>query len=130
LEEFASGPALVARYNEEAGAHLLRGEDVLAAVTAGDPVAVEIVRSAGVALGVSVAWLVNVLDPEAVIVGGGLGSAPGLYWESFVAATREHIWSETQRNLPIFHAALGPDAGIVGAAATVLHRGPPYESSI
>jgi glucokinase len=113
LEEFASGPALAARFGVE------RGEDVLAAAAAGDQAALEVVESAGVALGVSVAWLVNVLDPQAIIVGGGLGLAGGRYWDSFVAATREHIWAESSRDLPILMAALGPDAGLIGAAAAV-----------
>jgi glucokinase len=59
-----------------------------------------------------------VLDPEAVIVGGGLGLAGGLYWESFVQATRAHIYAEDTRQLPILPAALGADVGIIGAAAT------------
>lgn len=122
LEEFASGPALVARYNRQAQTSFERGEDVLAAVEAGDEIAIEIVKTAGEALGVSAGWLVNVLDPEAVIVGGGLGSAKGLYWNSFVASTRRHIWSETNRDLPILAAALGPEAGIVGAAAAILQK--------
>lgn len=122
LEEFASGPALVARYNAAVDHPLLDGKAVLAAVTLGDRTAANVVHSAGAALGVSVGWLVNVLDPEAIIVGGGLGSAEGLYWESFVESTREHIWSESHRNLPINHAALGPDAGVVGAAAAALPR--------
>lgn len=119
LEEFASGPALVARYNQATGAHLLGAESVMAAALTGDATASAILRSGGEALGVSVGWLVNVLDPEAVIVGGGLGSADGLYWDAFVASARTHIWSDTNRDLPIVHAALGPDAGMIGAAATV-----------
>jgi glucokinase len=111
LEEFASGPALATRYSA------VRAEDVLAAAAAGDHAAIQVVESAGVALGVSVGWLVNVLDPEAIIVGGGLGLAGGRYWDSFVAATREHIWADTSRDLPILMAALGPDAGLIGAAA-------------
>jgi glucokinase len=122
LEEIASGPGLVAAYNAATGQHVMRGEAVLAAAATGDEQAIQVVGAAGAALGVSVGWLVNVLDPEAVIVGGGLGSAPGLYWESFVAATRGHIWSDTNRELPILHAALGPEAGIVGAAATAARR--------
>jgi glucokinase len=100
------------------------GEDVLAAVKAGDSLAIEVVSSAGEMLGVTVGWLVNVLDPEAVIVGGGLGSTEGLYWESFMTATRCHIWSDTNRNIPIIHASLGPDAGFIGAAAAVFQRQP------
>ena len=116
LEDFASGPALVARYRAESGRPASRGEEVLSAAAAGDAAAVAVVRSAGEALGGSVGFLVNVLDPEAVVVGGGLGLAGGLYWEAFVAATRAHVWSEATRGLPILRAALGPDAGVIGAA--------------
>ena len=131
LEEIASGPGLVSRYNEalrNAPAPRLghdpvsRGEEVLAAVEAGDNLAIEVVESSAALLGVSVGWLVNVLDPEAVVVGGGLGMAGGLYWDHLVASTRAHIWSDTNRDLPILPAALGVDAGFIGAAATIFRR--------
>ncbi len=119
LEEFASGPALVARYNQHGAKRATRGEDVTAGAEANDPIASKVVRSAGAALGNSVGFLINILDPEAVIVGGGLGLAGGLYWSSFVASTRQHIWSDTARNLPILPAVLGTDAGLIGAAARI-----------
>jgi glucokinase len=122
LEEIASGPALVARYNARRPGGAACGQDVTAAAMAGDDVAVDVLRSAGEALGVSVAFLVNALDPVAVVVGGGLGTAGGVYWDSFVAATRRHIWSETIRDVPILPAALGVDAGFIGAAATMYRR--------
>ncbi|HNB53928.1 MAG TPA: ROK family protein, partial [Anaerolineales bacterium] len=110
LENFASGPALAARFG------VTKGEDVFAASQGGDARAEEVIRSAGAALGNSVGWLVNVLDPEAVIVGGGLGLAGNLYWQAFEASTRAHIWSDTTRPLPILPARLGVDAGLIGAA--------------
>jgi glucokinase len=122
LEEFASGPALVTRYNQASHRAATRAEEVLAAVEAGNPLARAVVRTAAEALGNSVGLLVNVLDPEAVIVGGGLGLAGGLYWDRFVAATREHIWAAASRSLPILKASLGVDAGLIGAAATVWQR--------
>ncbi len=117
LEEIASGPALVARFNQRHPAKASTGQEVLGAAAAGDPEATAVVRSAGEALGVCVGFLVNVLDPELVVVGGGLGLSKGFYWESFVASTRRQIWSDVHRNLPIVHAATGPDAGVIGAAA-------------
>jgi glucokinase len=122
LEEIASGPALVARYNQTHPGAAQSGHDVLAAAAAGEPNAVQIVRSAGVALGSSVAFLVNTLDPEAVVVGGGLGLAGGLYWDAFLVATRAHIWAEAARDLPILPASLGVDAGTIGAALTAWTR--------
>lgn len=124
LEEFASGPALVKRYNQhtaqKATSPANSGQDVFAAVAEGDSDAIEIVTSAGEALGTSVAFLCNVLDPAAIVVGGGLGLAGGLYWDHFMESTRHHIYAEETRQLPILSAALGVDAGIIGAAATFL----------
>lgn len=122
LEAFASGPALVTRYNQRSNRQAGSGEDVQAAVEAGDATAIEVVKTAGQALGTSVGWLVNVLDPEAVIVGGGLGTAGGLYWSSFVESTRRHIWADAGRDLPLIPAALGVDAGFIGAAATIFRQ--------
>lgn len=111
LEETASGTALALLYGAA------RGEEVTAAAAQGDPEAIEVVRSAGTALGRKAADIVNLLDPEAVVVGGGLGSAGGLYWNAFIEATRRHIWSETSRDLPLLRAERGGDATLVGAAA-------------
>jgi glucokinase len=119
VEEIAGGPGLVAGYNRRAGADLTRAEQVLAAAERGDVTAAEVVREGARLLGVTLGWLVNTLDPEALIVGGGLGSAAGMYWEALVAATRAHIWADAGRSLPITQTALGADAGIIGAAAGV-----------
>jgi len=72
-------------------------------------------------VGSTVAQLVSVLDPHAVIVGGGLGSATGLYWQTLQESVRQHIWSDAHRQLPIIQGEYGNRAGVVGAAAAVLH---------
>ena len=125
LEEFASGPAIAARFaqvkkakNGES-AKIFTAEDVCRAASSGDRDATEILTSAGEALGVSAAFLVNVLDPEMLIVGGGLGMAGGLYWDAFQRSCREHIFADNSRGLPIVSAKVGIDAGLVGAAAIV-----------
>jgi glucokinase len=69
---------------------------------------------------VSTAFLVNVLDPEMVIVGGGLGMAAGIYRDSFERSCRQHIFAESSRMLPIVSAKLGIDAGVIGAASVAL----------
>jgi glucokinase len=121
LEEFSSGPALVNRYNQRSSTKVMRAEEIVSAVER-DPVALDVIRTAGEALGVSTAFLVNTLDPEAVIVGGGLGLVGGPYWESFIQSTRAHIWADNSRGLPILKAALGADAGLIGAAAALVVR--------
>ena len=116
LEDFAAGPALVARYNALGGRQVASAEELMAMGTGGDQAARDVVHSGGQALGASLGWLVNVLDPDVIIVGGGLGSAGGMYWGSLVESTRAHVWAEASRDLPILPASLGPDAAVVGAA--------------
>jgi glucokinase len=116
LEDYASGPALVTRYNQRSESALATGEQVTAAAAAREVVAREIVASAGAACGNTAGFLINALDPQALIVAGGLGLAGGLYWDSFVASARRRIWAEASRGLPIRTAQLGMDAGVVGAA--------------
>ena len=118
LEEIGSGPGLVRQYNQRVQSNMAScAEDVLARATERETAALEVVRQGGRALGNSVGFLVNILDPEAVVVGGGLGLAGGLYWSAFETATREHIWSDAARDLLILRAALGSDSGLIGAAA-------------
>ena len=116
LEELAAGPSLVARF-QAVGGTAASGQDVVAAARTGNPEAARVVRTASEALGSQVGLLVNVLDPEAVVIGGGLGLSEGSFWDQFVPSTRRHIWSPLHRELPILRAATGADAGWLGAAA-------------
>jgi len=118
LEAVASGPGLVARYLEVGGTASAAAE-VLRAAELGDNRAQQVVHSGATALGSALALLANVLDPEAVVIGGGLGLSQGLFWNTLREATRRHLWSELHRDLPILQAATGPDAGILGAALAV-----------
>jgi glucokinase len=116
LEEFAAGPALAERMAAAREGFVGAAPDVLALAEGGGTVAKSIVASAAHALGAAIAQLVNVLDPEAVVIGGGLGLAGGLYRESLEQALREHVWSDLHRDIPLFSAKLGNDAGVIGAA--------------
>jgi glucokinase len=118
VEELASGPGLARAYAAATGAPVGSAERVLAEAASGDAAACVIVEDAARLLGASVGLLINMLDPEAVVIGGGLGTADGPYWPALIAAARTHIFAEDCREIPILRAALGPDAGIVGAAAS------------
>ena len=68
------------------------------------------------ALGSAVGQAVNIVDPDLVVIGGGLGLAGGSWWDSIVASARRSIWSDRTRDLPIVPARLGLDAGVIGSA--------------
>lgn len=120
-EELASGPALVSRFHEMGG-RAERAEDVFEAAASGDTAAHDLLEEAGTTMGVTIGFLINTLDPEGVVIGGGLGLAEGLYRNALVSSTRTHVWAEASRELEIRSAALGVDAGIVGAGLLAAER--------
>ncbi|MEI6098883.1 MAG: ROK family protein [Alphaproteobacteria bacterium] len=115
VEDIASGPALAAAF-----APGCRAEDVVAAAQAGDARARAAIDHAVGALGPVLALLAGALDPDRLVIGGGLGSAPGPYFDTLTTAIRAGLWDGYRRDLPIVQAALGPDAGLIGAAAATM----------
>ncbi|MGY1594366.1 ROK family glucokinase [Geodermatophilus sp. SYSU D00708] len=135
-EQYASGTALghtareVARSSPAAAALLLErvdgdadrltGEDVARAAAEGDPLALELLAEVGHWLGQGIADLAAVLDPEVVVIGGGVS----VLGEMVLGPARERL----DRALPgrgfrpgpqVVAARLGAQAGLVGAADLV-----------
>jgi glucokinase len=121
-EVAASSPATAARLLElvDGDAERLAGEHVASAAIEGDAVAREIVTEVGSWLGQGIADLAAVLDPEVVVVGGGVS----VLGELLLAPARERL----DRSLPgrgyrpgprVVAAELGPQAGLIGAADLV-----------
>ncbi|NPC95438.1 ROK family protein [Nocardioides sp. zg-DK7169] len=95
----------------------LTGPMVSAAAAQGDPVALAAFASVGDWLGVGVANLVAALDPEAVVVGGGVSAADELLLEPARAALRRSLVGAHHRVVPrLLRARFGPEAGVIGAA--------------
>jgi glucokinase len=113
-EELSSGPALASRFRE-LGGRANRAEDVFEAAASGNTAAHDLLVNAGATAGVTIGFMINTLDPEGVVIGGGLGLAEGPYRDALVSSTRRHVWADASRELEIRSAALGVDAGIVGA---------------
>jgi glucokinase len=105
LVERWSGGLALARLSGHAGA-----QEALA-----DPAAAAVVDEGARRLGLTLAMLVNALDPEALVVGGGLG-LHDRYRGLAVTAMREAIYDPAARDVPVLPAAVGADAAAVGAA--------------
>ncbi|MFF2496441.1 ROK family protein [Agromyces sp. NPDC058064] len=124
LEAVASGPAICADYRVRSGdATVVDGREVVRRAEAGDADAEASLVFAGTALGRVVGGLVNALDPDVVIVGGGLAAAGELWWSAMRradAAERMAVLADT----PLVTARLGGDAAIIGAASLVLFDQP------
>ncbi|SEG73835.1 glucokinase [Thermomonospora echinospora] len=99
----------------------LTGEIVHQAARQGDPTAVDLFDRLGTWLGVGIASLVNVFEPELVIIGGGLVQTGDLLLGPARTAYGRYAFARDLRPLPpITTAALGNEAGIVGTAALAL----------
>ncbi len=136
-EQVAAGRAIDRMGREEARDHehsILRrlaggdpdkvtGRLVTEAAQRGDDAARGILAQTGARLGEGIAGLVNVLDPQVVVVGGGAIVAGDLMLDSARAAFREAVEAPEHRpRVPIVPAQLGNDAGAVGAAVLALEE--------
>jgi len=95
-------------------------ETVFEAVKAGDKVALEIVQRAGERLGVRVAFLINLLNPGAVVVGGGVEQAGPVLIESVKKMVRMCAFEEMANAVKIVPARLGENSVALGAASLVI----------
>jgi glucokinase len=109
-----------ARYLDRDGNFSVRA--MTAAARAHDPVALETFAVAGRALGVAIGSLLNALNPELVVIGGGVAGALGYMRPTMACEVRAHSFAVIRREARIVRAALGPSGGVIGAAYTALHR--------
>lgn len=94
------------------------------AAKAGDPTAVALFERMGFWLGVGIASLVTIFDPELVVVGGGLATTGDLLLSPARTSFARYVFAPAYRTLPpVVPARLGPEAGLVGAATLALRAG-------
>ncbi|MBC7900474.1 MAG: ROK family protein [Saprospiraceae bacterium] len=82
----------------------------------GDELAVEVFRRMGSYLGIALADLVNVLNPEVIVIGGGAAAGWELFIEHLRAEVSKRAFKQPAERAKIIRAQLGNDAGILGAA--------------
>lgn len=90
---------------------------------AGDPDAIAIFAEAGRWLGVAVASLCNIFDPDVVVIGGGVSAAGDLLLSPARDEYQRRALPPTRR-APLVVAELGPDAGMVGAGILAAESAP------
>ncbi len=125
LEAYASGTAIAQFVRQE----IRRGrktkikntsaEAVAAAAEKGDALALEAYRRAGYYLGIGLANLINILNPEMLILGGSVMRSSHLFWPSMTSSLRHHAWPSLARACKIVKTRLGDRVGDLGALALV-----------
>lgn len=128
VEALASGTAIARMANEtladDTVVSTLRDQwphvtaiDVVAAAQRGDTVAAEIVGRAADALGAGVVNIVNIFNPEVIVIGGGVAQAGSLIFEPVRRAVTTHAMRLAARDVRIEPAHFGDNAGLIGAVS-------------
>src|SRR3954468_21068854 len=92
------------------------GEEVTGLAIDGDEAACSVMAAVGRSLGAGIASVVNIFEPQVVVVGGGASAAGGLLRDPARGAVRERARRRSRERVRIVPAAFGENAGMVGAA--------------
>lgn len=136
LETLASGQALVRQTLEalESGASSLLGADfkqdarlitpskIIAAAKSGDALAISQITKIGSALGKGVSYLIQILNPGVVILGGSVASANELITTPLKQSLFQYCLPQLRENVEVRMSPLDADANVMGAAAMLLEK--------
>jgi glucokinase len=129
LEAYVSGTSIAERAREQLheGSTLstvasLTAAEVAAHAVAGDPLAERVWRETVAVLGSGLTSIVNMLEPELVVLGGGVTRSGEVLIEPARAAVRAAAMTPGGRAVRVERAALGDRVGVVGAAAVAMRR--------
>lgn len=114
LEGLASGPGTLAALHR-AGGHAADGRALVALAAEGDHRARTVLTTCAFAIGRVIGGLLNALDPEVVVIGGGMAGAGRLWWEAVRGGVR-HDAMDAVVATPLVPATAGSDAALIGAA--------------
>ncbi|GAB4024507.1 ROK family protein [Spirosoma koreense] len=115
VEQVISGPALQRYYKQISGEDLLMQEIMSRYQQGNDLVASQTVNRMLEYFGRGIAVIINILDPDAIVLGGGLGNIDLLYTEG-LARARKYVFNSRQINTRFLKPKLGDSAGVFGAA--------------
>lgn len=113
LEAIASGSGIARRTGRQ-------GVEVFRAAREGEPEALRIVAEVAAALGAGLANVVNIINPEVIVIGGGMLVSRDLFWDTMIAEMRRRAFPPACDGLRVMPAVLGEEAGIIGAARLAL----------
>ena len=120
VETVIAGPSLE-RFYRESGGEDLKLPAICARACAGEDLANQTLARLRDKFGQAIAAVINILDPDAIVVGGGVGNIPLLYEEPVREAIRRHLFNPELKT-KILRPLLGDSAGVFGAALLSAQR--------
>ncbi len=124
VEQYSSSTAIVAAARETGcwPAEQVSTKWLADVAAGGDRRATELFADAGRSLGVAAAAVVNLLNPGAIIIGGGVAESFQLIVPAMLEEMQKRAFSPAMDRIALLRAELGDDAGILGAAALAFSR--------
>ena len=124
LETEISGKALTRKIREafaEGKTSILSSTEnideysIIDAVNKEDTLCIDLIEQAGAEMGRQIANLINIFNPEAVVIGGSLLGAGDFYFQPLIQAVRKYSLRLLNKNVKILKSTLGEQAGVRGA---------------
>ena len=121
LEAYASGPAIARHYAERINSvQRIDLPEIAERARGGDVIARQAIEASAAVLGAALGGLLNVFDPETLIIGGGVPEIGEIWWAAFKTALRVNPLPGAQMTV-LHRAALGTRATMIGAGYLALH---------
>ena len=122
LETVASARAIAEQLGASRG-EPVSTQELLRLTAEGDPAAARLIAEAGREIGVALAGLCNLINPDCVIIGGDLSAAGELITEPIFESIRRYAITNAAEQVTVVAGVLGERAELLGALALVLHAG-------
>ena len=117
IEGVIAGPSLERFYREQGG-ETIRLPEISLRAKGGEKLALQALERLREKFAESIATVINILDPDAIVLGGGVGNIPLLYEDRTRELVLSHIFN-TELRTRILRPTLGDSAGVFGAALLV-----------
>lgn len=119
LEAHAAGPAIVRKYMEKSHNYPegITAKEIAELAKSGDILALDIYKETGFYLGKAISYAVNLLNPDKIILGGGISMDIDLFLLEIKRMVKNTTFRDSNKNLCIEKTALSYDAALIGAAA-------------
>jgi len=118
IESFAAGPNLVRNYKAKGGK--LKNPDPKIIFLSKEKAAKDSVKEALEALAIGISSLINIFDPDIIVLGGGLSNLS--LTEKLIALTKKYTMIDFRNNFKIVKNKLGDSAGVYGAAYLIFNK--------
>jgi glucokinase len=100
----------------------LTSEKIYEVAARGDATAQNVFKTTGTYLGIACANLINLLNLEMIVIGGGVMASGNLLMDSAIQSAKSHAFRSSYADCKIVQSKLWPDAGVIGAAMLARDR--------